>query len=191
MTEINGSQNCLGIEPSTSHSDPKNGKVFVLELETGVILSPWFRGTELTSLETSSCGNSLTMVPIKWKFFTNKSVCCAKSLQLCSTLCEPMDYSPPGSSVHGILQARILEWVAMPPPRDLPNPGTEPISLALADGFCATSATWEAQISPRVTSCFLSQSSPFAETQVMPAVRIQHFSTPWSALLRHSPLGPH
>ena len=38
----------------------------------------------------------------------------AKSLQSCLTLCDPMDCSPPGSSVHGILQARILEWVAMP-----------------------------------------------------------------------------
>ena len=35
----------------------------------------------------------------------------AKSLQSCPTLCDPMDSSPPGSSVHGILQARILEWV--------------------------------------------------------------------------------
>ena len=34
--------------------------------------------------------------------------------QLCPTLCEPMNYSPPGSSVHGIFQARILEWVAIP-----------------------------------------------------------------------------
>ena len=34
--------------------------------------------------------------------------------QLCPTPCEPMDYSPPGSSVHGILQERILEWVAIP-----------------------------------------------------------------------------
>ena len=33
---------------------------------------------------------------------------------LCLTLCRPMDYSPPGSSVHGILQARILEWIAIP-----------------------------------------------------------------------------
>ena len=32
---------------------------------------------------------------------------------LCQTLCDPMDCSPPGSSVHGILQARILEWVAI------------------------------------------------------------------------------
>ena len=38
----------------------------------------------------------------------------AKLLQLCLTLCNPMDHSPPGSSVHGILQARILEWVAIP-----------------------------------------------------------------------------
>ena len=39
---------------------------------------------------------------------------CAKSLQSCLTFCDPMDCSPPGSSVHGILQARILEWVAVP-----------------------------------------------------------------------------
>ena len=38
---------------------------------------------------------------------------CAKSLQSCLTLCRPIDYSLPGSSVHGILQARILEWVAI------------------------------------------------------------------------------
>ena len=36
-----------------------------------------------------------------------------KFTQLCPTLCDPMYYSPPGSSVHGILQARILEWVAI------------------------------------------------------------------------------
>ena len=38
---------------------------------------------------------------------------CAKSLQLCLTLCDPMNYSPPDLSVHGILQASILGWVAM------------------------------------------------------------------------------
>ena len=37
----------------------------------------------------------------------------AKSLQSCPTLCDPIDSSPPGSTVPGILQARILEWVAM------------------------------------------------------------------------------
>ena len=39
---------------------------------------------------------------------------CVKSLQLCLTLCNPMDHSPPGSSVHGISQSRTLEWVVMP-----------------------------------------------------------------------------
>ena len=42
---------------------------------------------------------------------------CAKLLQSCPTLCNPVDCSLPGSSVHGILQARILEWVAMPSSR--------------------------------------------------------------------------
>ena len=39
---------------------------------------------------------------------------CAKLLQSCQTLGDPMDCSPPGSSVHGILQAKILKWVGMP-----------------------------------------------------------------------------
>ena len=42
---------------------------------------------------------------------------CVLPLQLYLTLCDPMNYGPPGSSVHGILQARILEWVAMPSSR--------------------------------------------------------------------------
>ena len=40
----------------------------------------------------------------------------AKSLQLCPTLCDPIDGSPPGSSIPGILQARTLEWVTIPSP---------------------------------------------------------------------------
>ena len=47
------------------------------------------------------------------------------------TLCDPMDCSLPGSSVHGIMQARILEWVAIPISRDLPDPGIEPRSPTL------------------------------------------------------------
>ena len=60
---------------------------------------------------------------------------CAQS---CVTLCDPMDYNPLCSSVHGILQARILEWVAIASSRGLPHPGIEPVSLAspaLASGF--------------------------------------------------------
>ena len=48
---------------------------------------------------------------------------CAQSLQLCLTVRDPMDCSPPGSSVRGILQARVLEWVAMPSSRGSSPPG--------------------------------------------------------------------
>ena len=65
----------------------------------------------------------------------------AESLQLCPTLGDPMNCKPPGFSVHGILQARILEWVA----GDLPNPEIEPVCPALAGRFFTTGATWEAQ----------------------------------------------
>ena len=44
---------------------------------------------------------------------------CMLFIQSCPTLCNPMDYSPLGSSVHGILQAGLLEWVALPLPRSL------------------------------------------------------------------------
>ena len=47
---------------------------------------------------------------------------CAKSLQSCLTLCNLLDCSPPGSSVHGILQARILKWVLIPFSRESSQP---------------------------------------------------------------------
>ena len=58
--------------------------------------------------------------------FGGKNLCSSivLAVQSCPTLCDPMDCSPPGFSVHGILQARILEWVAISfwrgssPPRD-------------------------------------------------------------------------
>ena len=49
--------------------------------------------------------------------------------QLCLTLCDPIDCSPRGSSVHDIFQARILEWVPFPTPWDLPDPGWNPCLL--------------------------------------------------------------
>ena len=60
-----------------------------------------------------------------------------KSLQSCPTLCDSVDCSPPGSSVHGILQARILEWVAMPSCRGS-DTGTEPASPVLSMVFLPT-----------------------------------------------------
>ena len=56
-------------------------------------------------------------------------------IQSFPTLCNPMDCSLPGSSVHGILQARILEWLPCTPPGALPNPEMEPQVSHIADGF--------------------------------------------------------
>ena len=59
-------------------------------------------------------------------------------VRLCPTLCDPMDYSLPGSSVHGISQERIPEWVAMFCSRGSPRQGVELVSPALAGGFSTT-----------------------------------------------------
>ena len=60
------------------------------------------------------------------------------SHQVMRDSCNPMDCSLPGPSVHGISQAGILEWVAVPFPGDLPDPGIEPTSPALVDRFFTT-----------------------------------------------------
>ena len=69
---------------------------------------------------------------------------CVVFLQSCPTLCDPMDCSPPGSPVHGVLQAWIRSEFPCPPPEDLPDPGIKPaslISFALAGRFFTTSWT--------------------------------------------------
>ena len=58
--------------------------------------------------------------------------------QSCLILCDSMDCNPPGSSVHGILQARILQWVAISFSGDLPHPGIKPRSPALQADFLPT-----------------------------------------------------
>ena len=68
-------------------------------------------------------------------------------IQSCPTLCDPMDCSPPGSFLHGILQTRILEWVAISFSRASSRPRDQNPSLtspALTSGFFTTSTTWEA-----------------------------------------------
>ena len=66
-------------------------------------------------------------------------------IQSCPTLCNPMDCRPPGSSIHGILQARILEWVTISCPVALPDPGIELGSPALQVDAFKLWATREAQ----------------------------------------------
>ena len=84
-----------------------------------MLVSPWFSSEQTLNLYTCVCSVA----------------------QSCLTLCNPMDCSASGSSVHGVLQARILEWVPFPTPGDLPDPGIKPRSLAppaLAGKFSAT-----------------------------------------------------
>ena len=73
----------------------------------------------------------------------------AKSLQLCLTLCDLMDFSPPGSSSMGFFRQEYWSGLSFPPPGDLPSLGIEPTSLmfsTLAGRFFITSATWETQL---------------------------------------------
>ena len=85
-----------------------------------------------------------------------------KSLQSCLTLCHPMDCSPPGSSVHGILQARILERVAISfsrgssPPRDRMRVS---YVSCIGCGFFSTSTAGEAQ-PPVLTECLFCARHP-------------------------------
>ena len=72
-----------------------------------------------------------------------------------------MDSSPQGFSVHGILQARVLEWVAMPSSRRSSQPGDRTritMSPALAGGFFSTGATWEASAAAGVSHSVVSDS---------------------------------
>ena len=69
-----------------------------------------------------STGNKILTV------LKNSSVLCLVA-QLCPTLCDPMGCSPPGSSVHGILRARILEWVAMPSSMGSSQPRNQNLGL--------------------------------------------------------------
>ena len=81
----------------------------------------------------------------------------AESLHSYLILCDPMEYSPRGSSVHGIPQARILEWVAIPSPGDCPNPGIKPVSLmspALACKFFTTSTTLGSAFPPTLRAIY-------------------------------------
>ena len=72
---------------------------------------------------TCSCFHSFNRgyraIPIRQALCWTQEYMHAKSLQSCPTLCDPMNYSPPGSAIHGIFQVRILEWVAMPSSRGL------------------------------------------------------------------------
>ena len=73
-------------------------------------------------------------------------VCVSADAQSCPTLCDPMDYSPPGSSVYGIFQARILEWVAIS--SSFPESGIGPHLLHWQANFVSLSHLVYYEINP-------------------------------------------
>ena len=81
------------------------------------------------------------------RLFCDPECVCAKSLQSCPTLCDPMDCSPPGPSAHGFSRQKYWSGLPCPSPGNLPNPGIKPTCLkspAVEGRFFTTSATWEA-----------------------------------------------
>jgi len=71
--------------------------------------------TTSSFIELSYFALTTPLFPVLFLLIFLLTLCvCVLVAQLCPALCDPMDCSPPGSSVHGILQARILEWVAIP-----------------------------------------------------------------------------
>ena len=80
----------------------------------------------------------------------------SQSLQSCPTLCDPMDCRPPGSSVHGILQAGILEWVVMPFSRGSSQPRDQTQVSHIAGRFFTIRATRKADLKV----CLATQSFP-------------------------------
>ena len=94
-----------------------------------------------------------------------------KSLHSCLTLCNPMDCSPPGPSVRGILQARMLEWIAMPSSRGYHQPRHWTQLSHIEGEFFTIWATSEAHHSPYPleSQCMNSQNSVFPYLLVGPA----------------------
>ena len=84
----------------------------------GCVMRQGFRLQMLENVALTGFVSKKKRMKLSWLLYLTHQGCVhAKSLQSCPILCNPMDCSPPGSPVHGISQARILKWVAMPSSR--------------------------------------------------------------------------
>ena len=106
------------------HYHPKRLLIATSIRPPGPPVAPASPGSEAIQAKTGLCLLESLSTAFIWKHKV-------KVAQPCPTLCNPMDCSPPGSSIHGILKARILEWIAVLFSQDLPNPGIELRSPAL------------------------------------------------------------
>ena len=115
------------------------------------------RGITILLLKSSQWRNSKTSRVGYWKSMKKviQGEMCAKSLQSCLTLCDPVDCSPPGS-LHGVLQARILEWVAISFSRGSSRPSDQIYHFS----FFLMSANYRSQKVLRNRGCCQAQREP-------------------------------
>ena len=100
---------------------------------------------EVCTVYSAACSKCLLTSLGSWEGATSAYIP-ARSLQVCSTLYDPMDNGLPGSLSMGFSRQEYWSELPCPPPRDLPDPGAETVSLmspALAGVFFPTSTTWE------------------------------------------------
>ena len=101
--------------------------------------------TRFITYRSQEWSNKPSAVPSHREQVIREQVGCvhAKSLQSCLTLCDPMDCSPPGSSVHRISQARTLEWVAISSSRASSPPKDQTLISSTGRWILYPGATWE------------------------------------------------
>ena len=135
----------LSIERGSSHLPVEWSEVKVLS-RVRLFATPWVaasRASPSMGFSRQEYWSGLPFPGVGW----HKWFCvCARSLQSSLTLCDPVDCSPPGSSVHGFSRQQYRTGLPCPSPWDLPHPGIEPtplISPALTGRFFITSSTWE------------------------------------------------
>ena len=108
---------------------------------------------------------------------SQKALLQVESAHLCPTLCNPMDCNPTGSSVHGIFQAKYWSGLSLPSSGNLPDPGIEPVSSALAGRFFTTEPPGKPQKALEVILMrFIFSSVQFSSVQSLSCVRL--FATP-------------
>ena len=108
-------------------------------------LSPRVKRTMV--IEESFQLQIVTMWGMEHKSVGQNQHCCCVITKLCLSLCNPMDCGPPGSCVHGFPRKENWSGLPGPPPGDLPDPGMEPASPALAGGFLTAETPGKPKIS--------------------------------------------
>ena len=101
----------LGYSYQKEKLSPGRQKKYLQDRKLQLIIFRTLFFSSILNIHTYTCTPASDQLPGNWGAL--KSHLCVLVTQLCPTLCDPTNCSPPGSSVHGILQARILEWIAI------------------------------------------------------------------------------